>query len=57
MPIKPFIYMKSGHLFRHCMWSEEADSQARIHFSLIALGHFLSEYWKAAASQDAQHSK
>lgn len=34
-PIKPFIYMKSGRLFRHSMWSEEADIQARIHFSWL----------------------
>lgn len=26
-PIKPFIYMKSGHLFRRGMWSGEKDAQ------------------------------
>lgn len=44
-PITPFIYMKSEHLFRGSMGSEEKDTQAHIHFFWLHR-QFLYQDWE-----------
>jgi hypothetical protein len=54
-PIKAFIYMKSGHLFRLSVWSEEKDIRTSIFPDCT--GNFFSGESEAVESQDVQNLK
>ena len=50
-PIKPFVYLKSEHLFRHSLWSAEKDTPTPISVSCFI------ETRKAVGSQGIQDLK